>query len=54
MDQHWSKVWLDLKADRPEESLGILALKKTQAFSTGMLTAYGQLGSVTSTPNPKP
>jgi len=52
MEQHWSKVWLDLKANRPEESIGVIALK-TQALSNGPATASsnisGQLGSVTST-----
>ncbi len=52
MEQHWSKVWLDLKANRPEENIGVIALK-TQALSNGRARASsdisGQLGSVTST-----
>lgn len=51
MQQHWAKVWLDLKINRPKESLGIAALK-TQALGTGPVTASyeppGQLGSVNS------
>lgn len=54
-EQHCSKVWLDLKVNRPEESLGIFALKKTQALSIGPATLSadftGKLGSVTSTPH---
>lgn len=52
MEQHWSKVWLDLKANRPEENIGVIALK-TQALSNSRAGASsdiaGQLGSVTST-----
>ena len=52
MQQHWGKVWLDLKVNRPKESLGVAALK-TQALGTDPATASselpGQFGSVIST-----
>lgn len=52
MQQHWAKVWLDLKVNRPNEKFSVAALK-TQAYSMDPAAASselpGQLGSVTST-----